>query len=70
MTLAEVIKSVRGQTTQAEFAKKLNVKQTTLSAYESGKRQPSTETLIIIALLAKMPLEELIEKKLKERRPR
>ena len=70
LKLNEIVKNTRGNMTQIEFAKKLNVTQAALCAYESGKRQPSIDVLIKLAFIAKMPLEELIMKKLKERRPR
>lgn len=35
--------------TQKEFCKKIGVTQATLSAYETGKKQPNTDTLLTIA---------------------
>lgn len=70
LKLNEIVKNTRGNMTQIEFAKKLNVTQAALCAYESGKRQPSIDVLIKLAFIAKMPLEELIMKKQKERRAR
>lgn len=35
--------------TQVDLAKKINVKQETISAYESGKAQPSADALVKIA---------------------
>ncbi len=70
LKLNEIVKNARGNMTQIEFVKKLNVTQAALCAYESGKRQPSIDVLIKLAFIAKMPLEELIMKKQKERRAR
>ena len=70
LKLNEIVKNTRGNMTQIEFAKKLNVTQAALCAYESGKRQPSIDVLIKLAFIAKMPLEKLIMKKQKERRAR
>ena len=70
LKLNEIVKNTRGNMTQIEFAKKLNVTQAALCAYESGKRQPSIDVLIKLAFIAKMPLEELIMKKQKERKAR
>lgn len=70
LKLNEIVKNTRGNMTQIEFAKKLNVTQAALCAYESGKRQPSIDVLIKLAFIAKMPLEELVMKKQKERKAR
>ena len=40
---------IKRNITQVDLAKVINVKQETISAYESGKAQPSCEALIKIA---------------------
>ena len=40
---------IKRSITQVDLAKALNVKQETISAYESGKAQPSSETLVKMA---------------------
>ena len=48
--------------TQSELADKLGVNQSMIALYESGKRTPSVDTLIIIADIFKCSLDELCER--------
>lgn len=46
--------------TQTDLAKKLFISQKTVSAYESGKRQPSIEQLPKIAEILHCSIEDLV----------
>ena len=48
MEFAEVIRSIRGDKTQAEFGKRIGVTNAAVSLYESGQRPPDR---VICALL-------------------
>ena len=52
----------RNNMTQSELADKLGVSQSMIALYESGKRTPSVDTLIIIADIFKCSLDELCER--------
>ncbi len=52
----------RNNMTQSELADKLGVNQSMIALYESGKRTPSVDTLIIIADIFKCSLDELCER--------
>jgi len=52
--------------TQKELAKRLNIKQSTLSGYENGTRQPDFETLERIADLFNISIDMLLDHKKKD----
>lgn len=62
MSLGSRIKKIRQekQLTQAEFGKLLNLSESTISLYESGKRQPEYDTLIKIAELFDVSIDYLL----------
>ena len=47
---------IKRKITQVDLAKVINVKQETISAYESGKAQPSCDALIKIADYLTLPV--------------
>lgn len=53
------IQMIRGKMTQAEFAKKINIKQSYISRYEKG-RVPKAEVLLRIARFANVSIEWLL----------
>lgn len=53
------IQMIRGKMTQAEFAKKINIKQSYISRYERG-RVPKAEVLLRIARFANVSIEWLL----------
>lgn len=61
MSFKEVIKQIRKEQkmTQKELAAKLNVKQTTLSAWETGENIPSLLKVIEIANVLNVSSEDL-----------
>lgn len=63
MTYKIKLKEVRQKKglTQQELAKKLDIKQTNISEYESGKQKPSLDTFIEMAKILDLSLDELIE---------
>ena len=48
--------------TQSELADKLGVNQSMIALYESGKRTPSVDALILIADIFNCSLDELCER--------
>ena len=60
MTLAEILRIVRGQLGQVEFAKKIGSSQTGVSAYEKGQRKPDYETLIRVSQAFGVTLDWLL----------
>lgn len=61
-TLGETIKTLRKarNMTQEEFAGRVNVTKSTVSAYETGTRMPSYDVLVKIARLFHVPTDELL----------
>lgn len=61
-SLGETIKSLRNakRMTQAEFAERISVTKSTVSAYENGLRLPSYDVLIRIARLFKVSTDHLL----------
>ena len=61
-SLGETIKSLRNakRMTQAEFAERISVTKSTVSAYENGLRLPSYDVLIRIARLFKVRTDHLL----------
>ncbi len=53
------IQMIRGKMTQAEFAQKINIKQSYISRYERG-RVPKAEVLLRIARFANVSVEWLL----------
>lgn len=58
--LASLIKNLRSNTSQRQFAKSLNVSFASVQAWESGDSMPSTENLAAIASKAGYTIEGLI----------
>ena len=56
-TVADAIREIRGETTQAEFAKKLDISQSFLSELETGKKLPGKNLIKELAKLSGYPLE-------------
>lgn len=48
--------------TQGDLGKLLNVTQSTIAYYESGKKQPSLETLIVIADYFRVSVDYLLDR--------
>ena len=61
-SLGETIKSLRNakRMTQAEFAERISVTKSTVSAYENGLRLPSYDVLIRVARLFKVSTDHLL----------
>lgn len=64
MMIARGIKNQRSKNdmTQSELADKLGVNQSMIALYESGKRTPSVDALILIADIFNCSLDELCER--------
>ena len=62
MDLGKKIKSIRIEKglTVSELADKINVSAPTVSRYESNKREPNYETLLLIAEALEVPVSELL----------
>lgn len=63
MTFGENIRQIRkiNGLTQADFGKKLNVAQVTVSAWEMGTKLPEINTIIKIIKMFDVTFEELFE---------
>jgi transcriptional regulator with XRE-family HTH domain len=53
--LARRIKALRGEQSQAKFAKRLEVTQPMISSFEAGREEPTTDNLLALAALAGYP---------------
>lgn len=63
MDMGEKIKSLRSsvlELSQEAFAKKINVSRKTISNWENGTSKPSTQSLMVIALLCNVTTDYLI----------
>lgn len=56
---AKRLRELRGKRTQAEIAEKIGMKPATYAAYENGNREPSMGTLIRLADLYNVSLDDL-----------
>ncbi|MNL99732.1 HTH-type transcriptional regulator ImmR [compost metagenome] len=56
------LKTLRKQAglTQKEMANKLNIQRVTYSHYETGRSQPSIDTLVILALIFECSIDYLV----------
>lgn len=63
MTAAEIIRDTREKAglTQAEFAERVGVTQSVVSAYERGRREPSYRTLVDFVSLAGSELSIVVD---------
>lgn len=57
--IGKILIELRGEKTQAEIAKEINVVQSTYAMYESGKRIPSDAVKIRIAEYYKRTVQEI-----------
>lgn len=48
-SFADRLKTLRGSASQSAFAETLGIKQTTYSAYERGRMEPSASIIVLIA---------------------
>lgn len=58
--IGDRIRIARGEKTQEEFAKRINVGRTVLANYEAGRRLPSSETLEAIAQAGNVTVAHLL----------
>ena len=57
--ISKILIELRGEKTQAEIAKEINVVQSTYAMYETGKRIPSDAVKIRIAKYYKRTVQEI-----------
>lgn len=55
------LRLARGFSRQQDLAEKLGVTQTTVSRWEAGEAEPTTEALLALAELLKVPVNELLK---------
>lgn len=53
----------KNKLTQKELANYLNISQSTIAMYESGKREPDSNTLIKISKFFSVPIDDLLKDK-------
>lgn len=54
------LKRLRGEESQAQFAKRLGIQQVTYGRYELGTREPDLDTLCRIGLVTGTSIDELL----------
>lgn len=54
------LKTLRGNASQSAFAEKLGIKQTTYSAYERGRMEPSASIIVLISRNANVSADWLL----------
>lgn len=59
--IARLIKEIRGEKTQAQFAEITGINHKVLSAIETGRRVPSKDAARKLSLYSGRPLEDFIQ---------
>lgn len=59
--VARLVRELRGDMTQEQFGKLINVKPVLISAIETGRRPPSKKTALKLAAYSGKPLTDFIK---------
>ena len=59
-TLGARLKALRGNASQSDFAAKIGIKQTSYSAYERGRMEPSASMIVLICKNANVSSDWLL----------